>query len=106
MISPGIIYALAGVALFVIGLHALIAQAEILRRILAVNVCGSGVFTILVALAHTAEGAAPDPVPHAMVITGIVVAIAATALALALMLRLRALDRDTPPPAEREQPRR
>ena len=105
MTNPATIYALAGVALFVIGLHGLIAQAEILRRILAVNICGSGVFTILVALAQPAGGAAPDPIPQAMVITGIVVAIAATALALALMLRLRALDGDPPPPP-REQPRR
>lgn len=97
-------YALAGVALIVIGLHALIAQTEVLRRILAVNICGSGVFTILVALAPPAGDAAPDPVPQAMVITGIVVAIAATALALALMLRLRALDGDSPP--QREPPPR
>lgn len=99
------IYALAGVALLVIGLHALVAQAEILRRILAVNVSGSGVFTILVALGQPTGQAAPDPVPQAMVITGIVVAIAATALALSLMLRLRALDGDTPAPPP-EQPRR
>jgi multicomponent Na+:H+ antiporter subunit C len=33
-------------------------------------------------------GGAVDPVPQAMVITGIVVAISATALALALVLRI------------------
>ena len=35
--------------------------------------------------------AAPDPVPQAMVLTGIVVAVAATALALALTRKLHAL---------------
>ena len=30
----------------------------------------------------------PDPVPHAMVITGIVVTVSATALALVLMLKV------------------
>jgi len=50
---------------------------------------GSGVFLVLVALGARTPGASPDPVPHAMVITGIVVAVSATALALALMLRVR-----------------
>lgn len=81
-------YALTGVGLFTLGLYALIVYRHLLRKILAINVMGSGVFLVLVALAARTQDA-PDPVPHAMVITGIVVAISATALALALMLRLR-----------------
>jgi multicomponent Na+:H+ antiporter subunit C len=80
-------YALIGVALFTLGLYALIVHAHLLRKILALNVMGSGVFMILVALAKR-SGDVPDPVPHAMVITGIVVAVSATALALTLMLKL------------------
>jgi multicomponent Na+:H+ antiporter subunit C len=49
----------------------------------------NGVFLLLVALAGRG-GEQPDPVPHAMVITGIVVAVSATALALVLMLRVTA----------------
>ena len=45
---------------------------------------------MLVALAKRSGDALPDPVPHAMVITGIVVAVSATALALTLMLKLTA----------------
>lgn len=86
--STDLFYALIGVSLFTLGLYALIKHAHILRKILAINVMGSGVFLVLVALA-TGDQQAFDPVPHAMVITGIVVAISATALALALMLRLR-----------------
>ncbi len=81
-------YALTGVGLFSLGLYALIKHTHLLRKILAINVMGSGVFLVLVALSARTQQA-PDPVPHAMVITGIVVAISATALALALMLRLR-----------------
>jgi multicomponent Na+:H+ antiporter subunit C len=81
------LYALAGIGLFVLGLHALVVHAHLLRKILAVNIMGSGVFLVLVALAGRSE-TAPDPVPHAMVITGIVVTVSATALALALMLKL------------------
>lgn len=82
-------YALVGVGLFTLGLYALIVRAHLLRKILALNVMGSGVFMILVALAKR-SGDVPDPVPHAMVITGIVVAVSATALALTLMLKLYA----------------
>jgi len=87
--SSVFLYALVGVGLFTLGLYALIVHKHLLRKILAINVMGSGVFLVLVALGGRASGASPDPVPHAMVITGIVVAISATALALALMLRVR-----------------
>lgn len=83
-------YTLVGVGLFTIGLYALIVHAHLLRKILAINVMGSGLFMILVALAKRTGGSIPDPVPHAMVITGIVVAVSATALALVLMLKLAA----------------
>jgi len=86
--SSDLFYALTGASLFTLGLYALIKHAHILRKVLAINVMGSGVFLLLVALAAGGQQAF-DPVPHAMVITGIVVAISATALALALMLRLR-----------------
>ena len=82
-------YALIGVGLFTLGLYALIVHAHLLRKILALNIMGSGVFMTLVALAKR-SGDVPDPVPHAMVITGIVVAVSATALALTLMLKLSA----------------
>lgn len=84
------LYALIGVGLFTLGLYALIVHVHLLRKILAINVMGSGVFLVLVALGGRTPGATPDPVPHAMVITGIVVAVSATALALVLMLRVRA----------------
>lgn len=88
--SAAFLYALVGVGLFTIGLYALIVHAHLLRKILAINIMGSGVFLVLVALARRTEDAQPDPVPHAMVITGVVVAVSATALALALMLKLTA----------------
>ncbi len=89
MTAPGL-YALVGVALFCMSLHAVIVTESPLRKVLAVNVMSSGVFLVLVALARRAPGTLPDPVPHAMVITGIVVAVSATALAIGLINRLRA----------------
>jgi multicomponent Na+:H+ antiporter subunit C len=84
--SAALVYALAGVLLFCLGLHGLLAHAHALRKILAVNVMASGCFLALVGLAQRAG--APDPVPQALVLTGIVVTVSTTALALALLRRL------------------
>jgi len=86
--TAAIFYALVGIALFCTGLFGLIINSHLLRKILAINIMGSGVFLVLVALAKRTENMPADPVPHAMVITGIVVAISATALALTLMLKV------------------
>lgn len=88
--NTGSLYALIGAGLFAIGLYALISYSHLLRKVLAINVMGSGVFLILVALTRRVDAVPADMVPHAMVITGIVVAISATSLALVLMLRLAA----------------
>lgn len=85
------LYLLAGAALFVIGLYSLWAQPHLLRRIMALNVMGSGVFMVFIALAAQTPGPVPDPVPHAMVLTGIVVSVCATGLALALADRVQAM---------------
>ena len=87
--SSMIFYSLIGVGLFVLGLYGLIVYPHLLRKILAFNVMGSGVFLVLVALAKSNPQGVPDAVPHALVITGIVVAVSATALALTLMLKLK-----------------
>ena len=97
--SLSLLYALAGVGLFALGLHGLMVHAHLLRKILALNIMGSGVFLLMVALARRAADS-PDPVPHAMVITGIVVAVSATAMALALILRLQRLTGQAELPGE------
>jgi multicomponent Na+:H+ antiporter subunit C len=89
MPAPELAYGLAGVALFALGLGTALRQGALLRRIMAVNVAGAGVFLLLVAVAYRGPGSPPDPVPHALVLTGIVVAVSATAFAIALGRRLR-----------------
>jgi multicomponent Na+:H+ antiporter subunit C len=61
-----------------------------LRKILSFNVIGSGVFILFGAVAKrgAAAGLGGDPMPQALLITGIVVAFSATALAIALVVRL------------------
>jgi multicomponent Na+:H+ antiporter subunit C len=81
---------LTGAILAGFGLYGLVIHPDPLRRILAFNVLGSGVFLLfgIIARRGAAAGLLADPVPQALVITGIVVAFAATALAVALLLRL------------------
>ena len=87
--TSGLLFALVGIALFGLGAAGVLLIGHLLRRILAFNLMGSGAFLVLVGLAQ--RNGVPDPVPQAMVLTGIVVAVAATALALALTRKLHAL---------------
>jgi multicomponent Na+:H+ antiporter subunit C len=84
------LFGLCASALVGLGLYGLIVNPQPLRKILGFNVIGSGVFLLFGAIARRGAGAGMggDPVPQALLITGIVVAFSATALAVALLLRL------------------
>lgn len=84
------LFGLCGATLVGFGLYGLITNPEPLRKILAFNLLGSGVFLVFGSISRraAASGLGGDPVPQAMVITAIVVAFAATAMAIALVLRL------------------
>jgi multicomponent Na+:H+ antiporter subunit C len=90
MLTAHVMYGLSGCLLVALGLRTAVLHASLLRRVLAINVMGAGVFMMLIAVAYRGPGVPPDPVPHALVLTGIVVAVSATALALALARRLHA----------------
>jgi multicomponent Na+:H+ antiporter subunit C len=87
------LFGLCASGLIGLGLYGLIVHPQPLRKILSFNLLGGGVFLLfgVVARRGAAAGMSADPVPQAMVITGIVVAFAATALAVALLLRLFAV---------------
>ncbi len=91
------LFGLCGAALVGMGLYGLLVHREVLRKILAFNLLGGGVFLLfgVVARRGAAAGFEADPVPQALVITGIVVAFAATALAVALLLRLYQVSGET-----------
>lgn len=85
--EPYVLYPFAGAVLFALGVYGLLARRHLLHKVISTNFLGSGVFLILIGLGRRAEGSTPDPVPQAMVLTGIVVTVALTALALALIKR-------------------
>jgi multicomponent Na+:H+ antiporter subunit C len=88
------LFALVGALIFVLGLFRLVTHAHLIRKLLALNVMGSGAFLVLIATAHRDRLTTPDPVPQAMVLTGIVVAVSITAFALALTRRIHAVTGD------------
>ena len=84
------VFGLCGAMAAGLGLYGLITDAQPLRKILGFNLLGAGAFLSFGVVARRGEAAGfgGDPVPQALVITGMVVAFAATALAVALLLQL------------------
>lgn len=95
--SHTLLYLLLGGGLWLLGLHGLMRVQHALRRIVAINIMGSGVFMVMVALATRTEPV--DPVLQALVVTGLVVAISATAFALRLAVA-EARTKPSRPPSE------
>ena len=95
-----------------LGLFGIIVNPQPLRKVIAFNVLGGGVFMLFGAIARRggAAGWGGDPVPQALLITGLVVAFCATALAIGLLLRLfeesgsATLAPDPPPSADGDAP--
>ena len=85
-----LIYPLTAGVLFAIGLYGILARTELIHRLLGANVMASAVFLYLIVISTAPEGD-PDPVPQAMVLTGIVIAVSLTAFALALLRYFHAL---------------
>ncbi|WP_127145508.1 NADH-quinone oxidoreductase subunit K [Pelagibacterium montanilacus] len=88
IIASWLVYGCCGAVLVGLGLFGFMRPTTTLRRVLAFNIVGSGIFLLFGATGYRVPSTGADPVPQALIITGIVVALAATALAVALMLAL------------------
>ena len=84
------VYGVCAAILVGFGLYGFIVNPQPMRKLLAFNLMGNGIFLVAAVIAQrgAAAGLAGDPVPQALLITAIVVAFAASSLAVALMLRL------------------
>jgi multicomponent Na+:H+ antiporter subunit C len=88
-------------SLFAIGAYMVVAKSNLIKKLIGLNVLQTAVFAFLVAFGRT-HGADPpligpdtappyaDPLPQAMVLTGIVVAVAVSAVALSLIAQIHA----------------
>jgi multicomponent Na+:H+ antiporter subunit C len=89
----------ASVVLFCIGLYAMIAKDNLIKKFIGLNIMETSVFAFIVALGVVEDGDAPimgsgatppfiNPLPQSLILTGIVVAVSTTALALTLIIRI------------------
>lgn len=83
------LYLLLSVLLIALSVYYFLTAENPVKRLITVNVLGSSVFLFLIATARKVPAQQADPVPHALVLTGIVVSVSATALAVALLLYLK-----------------
>lgn len=77
-----------GAAVSSLGLVRLLLAEDLVHRLVALNVASGGALLVLVAMAARSDR--PDPVPHALALTGIVITVAVTGAGLALVRRLEA----------------
>lgn len=89
--SSFLLFGATSIGLLCLGLYHLLVRREPIARLLALNVMSSGTFLLLVAIARRNAADVLDPVPQALVLTGIVVAVSVTALALAIIRRMEAI---------------
>lgn len=88
------------VLLSAIGLYMMIANENLVKKIIGLNMFQTGIFLFFVTSAYRIGGSAPvippdgsggpyvSPLPHVIVLTAIVVGISLTAVGLALTIRL------------------
>jgi len=85
-VSQAQLFLLLGTLLAVLGTARLLLTEDLIRRVVGLNIAGGGVLMILIAVGF--DGDAPDPVTHALALTGIVITVSVTAFALALARRI------------------
>ena len=88
------------VLLMVTGLYMMIANENLVKKVIGVNLFQTAVFLFFIASAYVAGGSPPivppeggggpyvSPLPHVIVLTAIVVGVSLTAVALALVVRI------------------
>lgn len=87
------------IVLMMTGFYTLVIRTNLIKKLIGLNVFQVSVFIFYISMGMVSGGTAPihaegvtvyaNPLPHAMILTAIVVGIATTALGLALVVRIR-----------------
>lgn len=87
------------VILMMIGLYAVIARGNLVKKVVGLNIFQTSVFILFISLGKISGASTPvwrdgvelysNPLPHVLILTAIVVGVATTAVALALAVRIR-----------------
>ena len=90
------------IILMLVGIYGLLSQRNVIKLIAALNIFEIGLNVFIVSIGFVKDGLAPilksnnessamlyvDPLPHALVLTSIVIGVGVTALALALAKKM------------------
>lgn len=86
------------VVLMMTGFYVVIAQGNLIKKIIGLNIFQTSVFVFFISMAKRDGGTAPihvagiadysNPLPHVLILTAIVVGVALTAVGLALAVRI------------------
>ena len=99
VLADNLNYAVAMI-LFCVGFYTLIMRRNVIKKIIGLNIMETSVFLFLVSIGYLEGGIAPivvpgaeplkmvNPIPQALILTGIVIAVSTTALALSLAIKL------------------
>ena len=85
--------------LFSIGLYTVISKSNLIKKLMGLNIMETSVFLFFISIGAVKGGKAPiieatsgtlfvNPLPQALILTGIVVAVSTTALALSLIIKI------------------
>lgn len=87
------------IALMMAGLYLVIARANLIKKLVGLNIFQTAVFLLYITMGKVSGGTAPiakegftlysNPLPSVLILTAIVVAVATTAVALAIIVRIK-----------------
>lgn len=87
------------ILLFIIGFHTMLTHNNLIKKVIGMNIMDTAIFLFFVAIGYIHGGRAPilepgvahlyvNPLPSALILTGIVVAVSITAYALSLIVKI------------------
>jgi multicomponent Na+:H+ antiporter subunit C len=102
--SAGTAQYFLAIVLLMVGLYGIVACQHLLRKLMAMNILQVAVIVFFIALSAKSGATVPvviedgheinvasyvNPLPHALMLTAIVVSVSTTGVALALLIRIR-----------------
>lgn len=87
-----------GIILFLVGLYGIVTNKNLIKIVMSISVMGNGIVLFFISLGYIKGNLAPiinsgveqivDPIPHALMLTMIVINLCITALALIIIVWL------------------
>ena len=87
-------------ALFIIGIYTILTNSNLFKKVIGINIMEGSIYVFFIAAGNIRGGVAPildmgepglvyvNPLPQALMLTGIVVSVSVTAFSLALIMKL------------------